>query len=144
MACAYGETAGDCAVLHWSPPLGAKRERSAWRADCPMCGADRSLEFDIAGKGIRWNSFCPDHPKATLRPELRNLLKGCLGGKASIDPAEIEELALAKMPPTSLRLALLELAGMSTPEALDKLGVRREHRSRVISGRAPKLVHRRR
>jgi uncharacterized protein YjiS (DUF1127 family) len=34
-----------------------------------------------------------------------------------------------------MRLAMLELAGMSTREALDKLGVRRENRSRVIAGR---------
>ena len=38
------------------------------------------------------------------------------------------------MPPMTLRLRLLQLTGMSTPEALDKLGVRRENRSRVISG----------
>jgi uncharacterized protein YjiS (DUF1127 family) len=35
----------------------------------------------------------------------------------------------------SMKLALLEMSGMSTPEALDYLGVRRENRSRVIAGR---------
>ena len=35
----------------------------------------------------------------------------------------------------SLRLALRELSGMSTTEALDKLGVKRTNRYRVIAGR---------
>ncbi len=42
-------------------------------------------------------------------------------------------LALAKMPPTSLRLALLEMAGMSTNEALDMLGTPKSNRYRVIT-----------
>jgi hypothetical protein len=47
----------------------------------------------------------------------------------------------------SLRLALLELAGLSTPDALTKLGVRRDHHSRVIAGRTggtPKRARNRR
>ena len=48
--------------------------------------------------------------------------------------------------PQSLRLGLLELAGMTTTQALDKLGIGRTHRARVIAGRRwlPILVHRRR
>jgi hypothetical protein len=44
-------------------------------------------------------------------------------------------LALSDMPPMTLRLELLRLAGLGTAEALDKLGVRRENRSRVIAGK---------
>lgn len=43
-------------------------------------------------------------------------------------------LALAKMQPMSLRLGLLEMAGMSTKEALDELGLPRSNRYRVIAG----------
>ena len=39
------------------------------------------------------------------------------------------------MPPQSKMLAFLELAGMSTPDALDKLVRRRENRPRVIVAR---------
>ena len=42
-------------------------------------------------------------------------------------------LALAKMPPTSLRLGLLEFAGMTTNEALNVLGVGRSNRYKVIT-----------
>ena len=61
-------------------------------------------------------------------------------GRHPIDHGELITLALAEMPPTSLRLAMLEMAGFGTADALDKLGVRREHRARVIAGRAPILV----
>ena len=53
-----------------------------------------------------------------------------------IEQGDLSALALADVPPMSLRLYLLELDGMSTTEALDKLGVRRENRARVIKGRA--------
>jgi hypothetical protein len=48
------------------------------------------------------------------------------------------------MPPVSLRLAVLEMTGMSTTAALEKLGVRRENRARVINGRASKRMQNRR
>ena len=66
------------------------------------------------------------------------------GVSRAVPDDELIAVALAEMPPTSLRLALLEMAGLGTYEALDKLGVRREHRSRVIAGRAPILVQKRR
>lgn len=149
VACSAGHGPEDCIIEHWCPVLGGRREPTSWRAPCPLCGTKRVIEFDVHGKSIRWNSFCgePEHSKDKLRPTMRGLLGDCLPGKsgpAPIDHHDLIELALDKMPPTSLRLALLELAGMSTPDALDKLGVRREHRSRVISGRAPNLVQRRR
>jgi len=48
--------------------------------------------------------------------------------------AELYELALQKMPPTTLRLRMLELAGVPTNEALDLMGIGRTHRYRVIGG----------
>lgn len=79
-----------------------------------------------------------------MRPHVAKLVGPCMpggrAGRTSVDLDDLAALALIQMPPTSLRLAMLEMAGYSTREALDKLGVRREHRSRVIAGRAPILV----
>ena len=44
-------------------------------------------------------------------------------------------LALSDLPPMTLRLELLRLAGLGTAEALDKLGVRPDNRARVIGAR---------
>jgi hypothetical protein len=148
MACGLGlPDAEDCAADHWSPALGGRRERNGqWRADCPVpgCGASRSLEYDAPGKHVRWRSFCGKHDRDKVKPYLAELLGPCMptrrAGRHPIDHDELIALALAGMPPTSLRLAMLEMAGIGTSEALDKLGVRREHRARVIAGRAPILV----
>jgi hypothetical protein len=105
------------------------------------------LEYDAPGKSVRWRSFC-HHDKEAMRPHLVKLIGPCMPGRRTrrtpIDHDELTALALTEMPPTSLRLAMLEMAGLGTWEALDKLGVRREHRSRVIAGRAPILVQKRR
>jgi hypothetical protein len=58
---------------------------------------------------------------------------GDLSGKVSRDA--IAGLAMLKVPPMTLRLRVLELAGIPTRSALDMLGVPRERRSRVIAGR---------
>ena len=50
---------------------------------------------------------------------------------SGVDKDKLVALALAKIPPTSLRLGLLELAGWSTSKALDALGVSRSHRYRA-------------
>lgn len=155
MACAYGERAKDCAVLHWCGELGARAEADGWRAPCPAPGCPttdtRLLKFSIRGQGIGWTSYCPHHDKDTLRPILRRRLKGCIGGRgpAPIDPAELTELALSGLPPQSLRLGLLEMAGMTTADALAKLGVGPTHKRRVIDplrklGRLPDSVSPRR
>jgi hypothetical protein len=141
VACGLGlPDAEDCAADHWSPALNGRRERNGqWRADCPVpgCGASRSLEYDAPGKHIRWRSFCGEHDKDAVRPYLAKLIGPCMPsgrfGKQPIEHADLEALAMTKMPPTSLRLAMLEMAGVSTRDALDMLGVRREHRSRVIA-----------
>lgn len=151
MACGLGEpTAEGCAIAHWCEALlkfGAHRERNGqWRADCPVpgCGSPRSLEFDAPGKHVRWKSFCGNHDREAVRAHLITLIGPCMPGRRaarrSIGDDELVALAMTEMPPTSLRLAMLEMAGLGTREALDMLGVRREHRSRVIAGRAPILV----
>ena len=146
MACGLGlPDAEDCAIVHWCAalePLGAHREPNGqWRADCPVpgCKALRAIEYDAPGKHVRWRSFCGHHGREAMRPYLAALIGPCMpGGRAArptVDLDELAALALTQMPPTSLRLAMLEMAGFGTREALDKLGVRREHRSRVIAGR---------
>ena len=152
MACGYGlPDPEDCAADHWCGKLRAERSPGAkeWRGPCPVpkCPTtdDRLLVFGVWGKGVRVvNSFCPHHDKDAVRAIVRGLVGDCAPGKpdgpAPVDRDALIELALSEMPPTSLRLAMLELAGMSTPDALDKLGIRRENRSRVISGRASKLM----
>ena len=146
MACGRGEpTAEDCAIRCWSDALrklNSHREPNGqWRADCPVpgCRSQRALEYDAPGRHVRWRSFCGHHDREAMRPYLVKLIGPCMpGGRAArptVDLDELAALALTPMPPTSLRLAMLELAGFGTREALDKLGVRREHRSRVIAGR---------
>ena len=155
MACGRGyPDAVDCAADCWCKALqslNAHREPNGqWRAHCPVpkCRSQRALEWDAPGRHVRWRSFCGHHDKEAVRPYLVALVGACMPSgrsvRAPIAHDELIAVALAEMPPTSLRLALLEMAGLGTYEALDKLGVRREHRSRVIAGRAPILVQRRR
>lgn len=70
-------------------------------------------------------------------------IAGRPSGPFGIDPGDLPakvradgliELAMQKMPPMTLRLRMLELAGFPTPAALDMLGVQPTHRSRVIFG----------
>ena len=141
MACGIGlPDAVDCAVAHWSPALDGRREPSGqWRADCPVpgCGADRALQYDVPGNGkhIRWKSFCGHHDKEAMRPHLAKLVSPCMpggGGRTAVSRDELIALTLADLPPQSRQLGLLELAGMSTSEALAALGVGPTHKRRVI------------
>ena len=139
MACGLGlPDAEDCAADHWSPALGGRRERNGqWRADCPFpgCQSNRSLEYDASGKHVRWRSFCGHHDKEALCPVVAKLIGPCMpsgGQKQAIGHGELVALALADLPPQSLRLGLLEMAGMSTNEALAKLGIGPTHKRRVI------------
>jgi len=134
-------TAEECAIAHWCPALlslNSHREPSGqWRADCPVpgCGASRSLEYDAPGKHVRWRSFCGHHDKEAVRPYLAKLIGPCMPGgrrREAIRHDEVIELALADLPPQSLRLGLLEMAGMTTGEALAALGVGPTHKRRVI------------
>jgi predicted GIY-YIG superfamily endonuclease len=54
---------------------------------------------------------------------------------AKVTGKSVFDLVMLEMPPTSLRLALLELIGIPTGEALSVLGVGPTHCSRVIGGR---------
>lgn len=139
MACGLGlPDAEDCAIVHWCEALeafGAHREPNGqWRADCPVpgCKSERSLEWDAPGKHVRWRTFCT-HDREAIRPYLAKLVGPCMpgGGRRQINP-EMVALATADLPPQSLRLGLLEMAGMTTAEALAALGVGPTHRRRVI------------
>jgi hypothetical protein len=154
VACGLGlPDAEDCAADHWCKPLGVlKRERNGqWRANCPVpgCKSARSLEFDAPGKHVRWKSFCGDHDQEAVRPYLAKIIGLCMPsgrvGRAAIEHSDLIELALSDLPPQSMRLALLEMAGMSTSEALAKLGIGPTHKRRVIEplrklGRLPVSV----
>ncbi len=74
-----------------------------------------------------------------VRRRLAELLPGCVSARYqpqhAISRDDVVTIVLSAMPPQAKYLALLELCGMSTQAALDKLGVRREHRSRLISRR---------
>jgi hypothetical protein len=142
LACGRGEpTAEDCAIRCWSDALkafSAHRERNGqWRADCPVpgCGARRALEYDAPGKHVRWRSFCGEHDKEAIRAHLAKLIGACMPGgtrREAIRHADLIALADADIPPQSLRLALYELAGMPTSDALAKLGVGPTHKRRVV------------
>ena len=116
------------------------REQAGWRANCPYpgCGAERSLEWDVPGKSVRWRSWCGEHDKEALGPVLAELLAGCVPRRRSdrlpISHDDLVALALTHMPPMTMRRRMLQTTGVDTREALDKLGVRRENRSRVIAG----------
>lgn len=146
MACGLGGDAEDCAISHWSPALDGRRERSGqWRATCPVpgCGSLRSLEYDAPGKHVRWKSFCGEHDKEAVRPHLAKLVGSCMPGGARREPVkhgDLITLALTDISPMTKNLRMLQMAGISTDEALRMLGVRREHRARVVAGKtgAPK------
>jgi hypothetical protein len=143
-----GDTdAETCAAKHWAPILGARRERNLqWRAPCPVpgCKSLRALEFDAPGLHVRWKSFCGLHPKEVVRPYLVKLVGACMPGGSRRKPVkhgDLIALALADIPPMTKNLRMLEMAGISTDEALRMLGVLRNHRARVIAGKtggAPK------
>ncbi len=137
MACGLGEpSAEDCAIAHWCPKLGARREANRqWRADCPVpgCGARRALEFDAPGSHVRWKSFCGVHDNEAVRPYLVRLIGPCMpsGRREVVTRAELEALALSGLPPQALKTQMLLSAGMTIAEAFDKLGVDRSMRYKV-------------
>jgi hypothetical protein len=145
MACGLGlPDAIDCATDHWCKALKKfnphREPNGQWRADCPVpkCRSLRAIEFDAPGKHVRWKTWCGHHDKETVRPYLAALIGPCMPGGSRRPPIrhdELIELALADLPPMTKNLRMLQLAGMGTQEALDKLGVRPDHRARVIGGR---------
>jgi hypothetical protein len=131
------ELAEDEVITRWCPVLpGAHRERAGWRFDCPQCKAERRLSVQ-AKPGKRrpdWNLHC-GCDRADVRAKLAalGLVSARYSPKHAADADDLIVLALADMPPQSLRLGLLELAGMTTNQALDKLGITRTNRYRVVS-----------
>ena len=157
MACGLSLPAEECAIRHWCEALknlGAHREPNLqWRADCPVpgCRSLRALQYDAPGKHVRWKSWCGEHDMDAMRPHVAKLVGPCMpGGRAARAPVghdDLIELMLSDLPPMTLRLRGLRLAGIGTAEALDMLGVRPDHRARVIGGRtggAPKRARNRR
>jgi hypothetical protein len=137
MACAAGLLAEDCAADHWSPVLGGRREGAQWRAPCPVCLRARRLEYDAPKSSVRWNIFC-HCDRAAVRKVLADRLPECMPtrrGKAAIDHQALIALMLADMPAKSRQLAGLELAGISTTDALNMLGISQGNHSRTIAGR---------
>lgn len=120
----------------WCPVLQhGHREPAGWRFACPCCGSGRVLSVQAKGRYPRWNNHCPCD-RAEVRARLADL--GLVSRRYAprrpvADRDELAALALADLPPQSLKLALLELSGMTTTEALDKLGIRRSNRARVVS-----------
>ena len=136
-------------LQHWCPELGAHKElhqesgSQRWRADCPKCGAERAFWFWVAGRFIRWRLYCPCEKDAVqlviaqkvpcVDPKYR--------GRHRVEVSEIVELAEDRsLRELALRVALLDLAGVSLRDACDRLGVSRAQRYRVVS----QVRHRRR
>lgn len=131
------ELAEDEIITRWCPVLpGAHREGAGWRFDCPGCGKARRLSVQAKPGRQRpdWNLHC-GCDRADVRAKLAalGLVSARYSPKHAADADDLIALALANMPPQSLRLGLLELAGMGTGQALDKLGVTRTNRYRVVS-----------
>jgi hypothetical protein len=98
----------------------------------------RSLQYDAPGKHVRWKSWCGEHDKDAVRPWLARLIGPCMPGgrrREPIDHDELTALILSDLPPMTIKLRVLQMTGLGTAEALDKLGVRRDNRARVIGGR---------
>jgi hypothetical protein len=132
------ELAEDQIITRWCAILpGGKRELAGWRFPCPCCGKDRRLSVQ-AKPGRRhpeWNLHCGcDRSDVQAKLAAAGLAAPLHRRRVpKADPDELAALALADMPPLALRLGLLELAGFGTREALDKLGVTRTNRYRVVS-----------
>ena len=143
-----GEDGTECALRDVVPKLGGHCTKTRkvggrdipweWACNCPLCSGAGKLTVTAKGRTMLLHCQKCKATQVRLMAKMADLLPACFRapgqsrGGSRIDPAELAAMALAEMPPVSLRLALLEMSGMSTPDALDKLGVRRENRSRVI------------
>ena len=141
MRCGLGFESKPCIEDHYARVRILELRKSGtgphWRGRCPLCGWTGVLEVSakLSVQVTCWGN--PRCDRALLREWMRERVP-CLVSpsqriSARIDPDELAELALLKIAPTSLRLALLEMAGIGTEEALDKLGVGRQNRYRVVS-----------
>ena len=146
-----GENGADCALKHVVPALGGTCTKTRkgvpceWACRCPVCHAAGKLTLTAQGRNLlRYCHRC-NAAQETLTAALSAILP-CFwppGARPPRQPkptaqsvlAEVQELALSGLPPMSMKLSMLEMCGMSTSEALEKLGVRRDHYARVIAGR---------
>jgi hypothetical protein len=147
MAARCGLPAADCILAHWCPVLAARKETAGWRAPCPACGKHRRLSVQVKGGWPVWANHC-GCTRAEVAAKLAVLVPCVPGARRARPPVDRDALVLlvlSDLPPASLRLGLLELAGLTTADALDRLGVGSTHRSRVIAplrsrGKLPGLV----
>lgn len=149
-----GEDGIDCALQHVVPALNGRctKERRTggrtvpyqWAARCPVCETDGKLTLTAKGRTLL--AFCQKCrvSQKELAGALAKMFPDCFGARPArrggVPAADLIALALAPMPPLSRQLVMLEMAGMPTPEALDRLGVARQNRYRVIAGRASFVV----
>lgn len=98
---------------------------------------------DVARKTVEWHLTREDAAAAELAAIRTENPVYNIQGAAQIDlektvsAEDVAAVALREMPPTALRLALLEMVGIGTDQALDLLGVRlRQNRARVKLQRA--------
>ena len=150
--------AEDCAADHAAPEFGLRctRKGRQWSGPCLLCHGERCLSLTIKGGRKLWHCNRKATPgraacdQGELMAALSARRPDCIttpstSARRTLIPGEqLADLALSGMQPMSLKLALLELSGMSTTAALDKLGIRRENRARVITGRASKRMQNRR
>jgi hypothetical protein len=106
----WPEVARKTVELHATRASAEDAERTAIREQRPLHNA----------KGSGRLRACPSVP--TVAP--------AVSGEA------VAELVLSGMHPTPMRLAILELLGLGTQDALKAMGVARTNRYRVISKRA--------
>ena len=132
----------DCATDHICRPASLRcTGPGQWSGPCPVCHGPRKLSLAVKSGRLVW--ICHRKPPCSLtaiRDALAELVP-CISRsrqpkRPAINHDDLAALILSEMPPVSLRLAVLEMTGMSTTAALEKLGVRRENRARVINGRA--------
>jgi predicted GIY-YIG superfamily endonuclease len=115
----FAEHAAD---KHWWPEVA--RKTAEWHATWE--GADEAETLAIRAEK-------PIHNKRK-NPSYRVRQRSVPGAMETVSGSAVAELVLSDLHPTPMRLALLQLAGMSTRDALDAMGVSRTNRYRVLAG----------
>ena len=130
-----------------NPRTGIPRPVQWGGGTCPVCERERKFSQVIEDGRIKSTCHVGTCSQEDIKAALAKLFPGCAGRRPRRPPISADDLAalmLSGIPPMSMKLAGLEMTGMGTTAALDKLGVRREHRARVITERAPFSVQNRR
>jgi hypothetical protein len=95
---------------------------------CPVCDTKRALSVQVNGAVIVWN--CHHRPacdRGEIRSALAKLLPCVTPAKAkrtSVDREALIKLAELDLPKTALRIAILQLAGIGSAEARQRLGLK--------------------